>query len=269
MQKQTGFAEINGAKIYYEIAGAGHPLVFIHGGLVDSRLWDENFEAFARRYRSIRYDLRGFGNSTAAPGAYSLHNDLYALLKSLEVAKAHVIGLSLGGGTALNFAIAYPEMVSALVLVGSGLPGYDMQPSKELEDKYERMKAAEKNGDMPTAVELSLQIWTDGPNRKPEQVDQKFRARIAEMSALAIAAPDLGAPQALDPPAIARLEEIHVPTLIVLGDQDVPGIFGIADILQRDIVGARRVIIKDAAHHLVLEKPVEFNRAVLEFLNKI
>src|SRR6266851_3278425 len=116
-QPQTGFAELNGTRLYYEVAGEGHPLVLIHGGLVDRRLWDDQFDVFAQHYRVIRYDIRGFGNSDVPAGPYSNYEDLYGLLKFLGVEKAYIMGLSMGGGIDIDFTLAHPEMVAALIPV--------------------------------------------------------------------------------------------------------------------------------------------------------
>src|SRR5439155_21106094 len=113
---QHGYCDVNGGKIYYEVAGQGHVLVLIHGGQLDRRMWDEQFQFFAQKYRVIRYDVRGFGNSPAATKPYSNTEDLAALLKCLKVDKAYLVGLSLGGMTAINFALIHPEMVDALAL---------------------------------------------------------------------------------------------------------------------------------------------------------
>ncbi len=109
-QVQSGFAEINGGKIYYEVAGSGHPLVLIHGGQMDRRMWDEQFDLFSKSYRVIRYDVRGFGKSPASTNVYADEEDLAALLKYLQVDKAYIVGLSLGGRIAIDFALTHPDM---------------------------------------------------------------------------------------------------------------------------------------------------------------
>ena len=108
----TGFTDANGAKIYYEVAGGGPPLVFVHGYALDRRMWDDQFEIFAPRYRVVRYDLRGFGRSgvpTAAP--FSNHDDLRRLFDVLGIERAHICGLSMGGGVTIDFALEYPDRV--------------------------------------------------------------------------------------------------------------------------------------------------------------
>jgi pimeloyl-ACP methyl ester carboxylesterase len=135
--RSTGFAEINGTKLYYEQMGKGRTIVLVHGGLVDSRLWDDQFKEFAKRYRVIRYDLRGFGKSDAPLASFSPIEDLRALLAFLKVEHATVVGVSLGGMIATDFALEYPETVEALVLVGSGLRGDKRPQDKQMAAIYQ------------------------------------------------------------------------------------------------------------------------------------
>jgi pimeloyl-ACP methyl ester carboxylesterase len=263
MDSATGF--FNG--LYYEIAGEGHPLVLIHGGLVNSGLWDDQFEVCAGQHRTVRYDVRGYGKSLPPTSYYSNHGDLRDLLDHLGIAQAFVLGLSMGGSIAIDFALAYPDRVAALIPVAAGLSGYRTTTNTTLRDE---MIAAYERGDKERAVELSLQVWTDGPQRTPDQVDPVVRERIRAMTVHTFDLPDVEAwLQRLEPPAIDRLAEIHAPTLFVVGDQDVEDILKIGDRIVANVPGAQRVIIPGTAHHLNLERPAEFNRIVLEFLDSL
>jgi pimeloyl-ACP methyl ester carboxylesterase len=263
MESTTGY--FNG--LYYEIAGEGQPLVLIHGGLVNSGLWDDQFEVFAGHYRTLRYDVRGFGKSQPPVSYYSNHGDLRDLLESLGIKRAYVLGLSMGGGIAIDFTLAYPNHVAALLPIAAGLGGYHATSNAALRDE---MIAAYESGDMERAVELSLQAWTDGPYRTPDQVDPAVRERIRAMTVHTFDLPDVEQwLQRLEPPAIDRLAEIQVPTLFVVGDQDVEDILKIGDLIIANVHGAQRAIIPGTAHHLNMEQPAEFNRIVLEFLNSL
>lgn len=267
---QTGFADVNGTRLYYEVAGTGHPLLLIHGGLVDRRLWDDQFNVFAQHYQVIRFDVRSFGDSapiTAETPPYSLEEDLYSLLKFLGIEKTYVLGLSMGGALAINFTLMYPEMVDALIPVAMGLSGFE--PAEEDRASEAEVDEAIRSGNVARAVELTLRFWTDGPMRTPEQVNPAVREKVRAMTTRNFERPEdenATQPRALEPPAISRLSEIHVPTLIIFGDQDVRDILKIADILEKEIPGAKKVVIPGTAHHLNLEKPEEFNRIVLDFL---
>ncbi|HZY40564.1 MAG TPA: alpha/beta fold hydrolase [Anaerolineae bacterium] len=265
----TGFADFNGGKIYYEVAGQGRPLVLIHGGLVNSGLWDKQFYVFAEQHRVIRYDVRGYGQSDAPTSPFSHHADVRALLDSLGVERATVLGLSMGGAIAIDFALAYPERTLALIPVAAAISGY--RPPESIRSLWSPINEAYERGDKALALELSLQVWTDGPQRTPDQVDQAVREHIRAMTAHEFARPEIDEQllQELDPPAYDRLGEIHAPTLVITGDADVPYINQLMDHAVATIPGAQHVVIHNAAHHLPLERPEEFNRAVLEFLKQV
>jgi pimeloyl-ACP methyl ester carboxylesterase len=259
----TGFVEVNGAPLYYDIAGAGHPLVLIHEGIADSRMYDDQFGAFAQHYRVIRYDVHGFGRSGIPAGSFSSHEALHDLLRVLGVERTYLLGMSMGGGIAIDFTLTYPTMVDALILVAAGVGGYTA--SDVVKQQWSEVGAALDRGDVAQAVELALRMWVDGPMRSAEQVDPAVRERVREMMAHAFALPESD-PQPLEPPALSRLAEIHVPTLIIVGSGDVPDILAQADLLEHGITGAQKVVIPGVAHVPNMERPQDFNRIVLDFL---
>ncbi|MBI1882247.1 MAG: alpha/beta hydrolase [Chloroflexi bacterium] len=268
----SGFAEVNGAKLYYEVMGEGHPLVLIHAGIADRRMWDDQFDMFARHYRVIRYDVRGFGksrtieNTANASVLYSDHQDLYELLRFLDIDRIFVLGVSNGGRIATDFALAYPHMVTALIPVAAALGGYEYTDAAT-EQKDAECDEAFARGDIAQAVELNLQLWVDGPRRTATQVNPLVRERARTMLTDLCQQPeDIGERIPLEPPAISRLAEIHIPTFIVIGDQDVPDMLTIADLLAQGISGAEKVVMSGVAHLPNMEKPDEFNQIVLNFL---
>lgn len=264
-QPVSGFVEVNGAQLYYEEAGNGHPLLLIHGGLVHSGMWDDQFEAFARHFRVIRFDLRGFGRSSLPAGEYAFYEDVRGLLDTLNVGQAHIVGLSMGGKVAIDFTLAHPERVTTLLPVASALSGYQFSEStvQRIVEADDRLEA----GDIAAGVELENRLWVDGPGRTPEMVDPGVRERVRAMNTANYQrAADESIELHLEPAAIDRLAEIGVPTLVIAGDQDVPDILAIAELLQRDIGGAHLAIISNTAHQLNMERPDEFNRIVLGFL---
>ena len=265
----TGFANFNGGKLYYEVAGSGRPLVLIHGGLVNNGLWDKQFFALAEQHRVIRYDVRGYGQSDGPTSPFSHHGDLCALLDFLNVKQAAVLGLSMGGAIAIDFALAYPDRTSALIPVAAAIPG--LRPPDSVRSQWSSIGEAYERGDKALALELSLQVWTIGPQRTADQVDAAVLDHIRAMTAFEFARPEIDEQllQELEPPACDRLSDIHVPTLVVSGDADIPYINGNMAYAAATIPGAQHVIIHDAAHHLPLERPEEFNRAVLEFLKQV
>lgn len=267
-RSKAGFAGVNGTRIYYEVAGTGHPLVLVHAGIADLRMWDGQVRVFAEHYSVVRYDMRGFGRSSMVAGPFSHRRDLYDLLRVLGIERACLVGCSKGGQTIIDLALEHPEMVDALVLVGSGLGGYEFAGAPPRQ--WDEMSAAYRRGDLARAAELELQIWVDGPQRTPDQVDPAVRDRVREMDLVALATPaDLGIEQALEPAAVHRLEEIHAPTLVVVGDLDDPNIVAIADRSTAGITGARKVVMSGTAHVPNMERPAEFNRLVLRFLSDL
>src|SRR4249920_17672 len=127
----TGYVEVPGGRLYYEVAGQGQPVLFIHADVSDHSMWDEQVAAFAPNYRVITYDKRGFGKTTSQDGAYSPHEDIAALLAHLGVMRTFVVGLSNGGAQALDFTLEHPEMVDGLVVVAGGVSGFEAAPTED------------------------------------------------------------------------------------------------------------------------------------------
>lgn len=261
----TGFAEINGGKLYYEIAGEGEPLVFSHAAFVDSRMWDDQMEEFAAHFKVIRYDIRGFGKSDLADGPVSLKDDLHQLLQHLGVERATLVGCSMSATAVLDLAIEHPELASAIVVV-NGLPsGYEEEEEWVMTEIEQQMIDAMAAGDHDAASELQIRIWVDGGYRDPGDVDPEVRRRAAEMN-LPTVKNDTSFGDELDPPAFGRLGEVRAQTLIVVGDLDEPVIARAAAVMSDGISEAKMVTIAGTAHVPNMEKPQEFNQAVLSFL---
>ena len=272
-QLLTGFVETNGSTLYYEMMGEGHPFVLLHGGYMDRRMWDDQFAIFSQNYQVIRYDIRGFGKSALPQVPYADWQDLFNLLKFLDLEKAYLLGLSLGGVIALDFTLMYPAMVDALILVGSPIPGYPVElmfTQEQLEQQIKRwqpFEQARRERDIPRMVDLLMDDETLVPSPKYPSARQRVRDNLSEYSFVWVLDP---APkQELVPPAFERLNEIHIPTLIIVGAEDHFQLHKSADKLEQDIVGARRVIISETHHMPNMEKPEEFNRIVYDFLKSL
>lgn len=265
---QTGFAELNGACIYYESAGEGPPLVLVHAGICSSRMWDKQFAEFAKVYHVVRYDMRGYGQSNPVDGLYFHHQDLHELLNFLGIARAHLVGCSIGGATIIDFALAYPAQVASLILVCSALNGYQNPEPRRPPPNLEEIVTAFEQGDLAPANEHDLRTWVDGPQRNPEQVDPMVRAQVSEMNLLALKneAMELGEEQTLKPAGAQRLHEIRGATLLINGDLDQPLILRISEQLAAHITHTRNVVIPGTAHLPNMEQPAHFNTTVLSFL---
>lgn len=268
-QGASGFADVNGGRLYYEVAGSGQPLLLIHAGVADSRMWDNQWSLLAQHYRVIRYDIRGFGQSALTPGAFASYEDAAELLRFLNIERAHVIGMSWGGKIAIDLALAHPEMVQLLVL---GAPSVGGAPQSEEVIRFgQEEDALLERGDLVGATELNLRMWVDGPHRTPEQIDPVVRERVREMQFHAFSLPFLGEVNQyeLEPPAIERLNEIRAPTLVIVGDLDVDEKVLLAQRIVGEVVGARLVTRADVGHMVSMERPDEFNQIVLKFLQSV
>ena len=268
-QTKTGFANINNAQIYYETAGSGTPFVMIHAGIADHRQWNNEFTHFAQNYQVVRYDMRGFGKSEPVDGDFNPLSDLRALLDTLGLqAPLFLMGCSMGGALAMDFALAEPARVKALIMVDSGPSGLELDVPAS--PKFAEVEKAFEAGDLDLVAEIETQIWFDGVARAPDQVDQAMRKLVYEMdrNALSHEIKQLGKrlPNT-DMPAFNRLAELDLPVLIIVGDRDTPFTLAAADYMMEKLPSAQKVIIEDAAHLPNLEHPREFQEVIKNFLN--
>jgi 3-oxoadipate enol-lactonase len=254
--------------VWHDRHGKGPAVVLVHAGIADSRMWEPQLRPFAKTHTTIRVDLPGFGKSPIETNPVSYRGSVSAALDAFELERAAIVGTSLGGTTALELALDTPERVTALVLVGAGIDDHDW--ADELNDFDKAETEAIERGDLETAVKVNLDLWVAGPRRSLDEVDPQVRqlAREMQMHAFRQKWPDDLRALKLDPPASQRLRDVAVPTLVVTGDEDVVDIIRIGDRLAREIPDAERATIGGAAHLPNLERPAEFNRLVLGFLDE-
>jgi 3-oxoadipate enol-lactonase len=257
-------------ELWHEVAGEGPPVLLIHEGICDSRMWGPQWRTFPRLHRTVRCDLRGFGRTPLPRGNYSHARDVVALLDRLAPGATSLVGVSLGGRVALEVALARPDLVERLVLVGTALPGHAW--SETVRRYGEEEDAAVARGDLDAAVEANLRMWVDGPNRRPDDVDATVRRFVGEMQrrALELQVPvlDEAEEELLVPELATRYAEVRVPTLVVVGSEDVSDMHAMADELASGIGSARKVTIARTAHVPSLERPNEFDELVLPFLDQ-
>jgi pimeloyl-ACP methyl ester carboxylesterase len=228
-------------------------------------MWDDQVTAFSARYQMIRYDARGFGRSSPAGStSYSSVDDLYALLRYLNVERATVIGLSMGGGIASAFAVTYPSVTRALVLVDALIWGY--RGSSEWGDFLTELRQVARASGVAAARERWLSHQMFAAARARPEVIGRARDIAADFSGWHWLNRD---PERwINPPTIERLGDIRCPTLVVVGGRDAPDFLGTADVLARQIPSARKVVLPGVGHLANLEAPAELNRAVLSFLSE-
>jgi pimeloyl-ACP methyl ester carboxylesterase len=239
--------------------------------VADSRQWNNEFAALAERYHVIRYDMRGYGKSEPVDGEFSHLSDLISLLDALKIhGPVIMMGCSMGGGIAMDFALLYPSRVQALIMVGSGPTGLEIDVPTP--SKFADVEKAFEAGDLDLVAEIETQIWFDGSGRTPEQVDQAMRKLLYEMNRIALAheVKQLGKrlPNT-ESPAFARLESLNLPVLVIVGTHDTPYILAAADYMTEKLPSAQKVIIEDAAHVPNMDHPHEFQRIVQEFLKNL
>lgn len=253
---QAESIDVPGGKLWYEVRGEGPPLVLLHDGLVPSGTWDDQMPAFARLFRTVRYDRRGYGRSEAAKEAFSDVDDLHAVLEALKIDRAVLVGCSNGAKLAVDYALAHPDRVGTLVLVGpvvSGLPYSEHFQRRGLEN-FQSPKGL---------IEAWVQdryILDPASTRARERLRALLKGSPTPLVNRGIAS------LASKRPAVGRLSEIKVPTLILVGASDIPDVHAHAGALEAGIQGSRRVVISDAGHLIHLEKPDLFNETVLKFL---
>lgn len=263
VQTARGFAEVNGTRLAYEVTGHGTPVVLIHGFTLDQRLWDDQIAAFAAVHRVVRYDLRGFGRSAPPrPGeSYTHADDLRALMTYLGIQQAAVVGLSLGGWVALEFTLTYPHNVSHLVMVDAALREYGSNP--EIGEFIGPLYATGR-----TDVAAAKTMWLAHPlfavTQSLPDAAPRLAAMVGDYSGCHWAYDDPHPP--LVPPAFRRLHELHVPTLVLIGEYDHSFFHETADFLAAGIPGVRNSVISHAGHLPNMDEPAEFNRLVLDFL---
>jgi 3-oxoadipate enol-lactonase len=252
----------------HEVTGSGPALLLVHAGIADRRMWDGQVGPFAAAgWTVIRADLPGFGETPLPAGPVALWATLRDLLDHLGVERAVVAGASLGGRAAVDLALAVPERVRALVLVGSGLAGHRFaEPA--LFELWDRSEAALERGDHEEAARVEIGTWVAGMGRGPEAVDPEVGRRVREMllAAYAHGEADLEEP---DPPAATRLGVPAAPRGVGAAAHDRPDIHAMADALAGGIAGAERVVLAGTGHLPNLERPAAFNRVVLEFLGRV
>jgi 3-oxoadipate enol-lactonase len=255
--------------IAYDDEGSGEPIALIHAGVADRRMWDPLVADLAGRYRLIRHDARGFGETLPPGGPWSHHTDVLSLLDELLVGRAHVIGASMGAGIAVEAALARPGAVASLVLVGPGGALFGDAP-RELRPIWAAEIDALDRGDLDAAVEVNLRAWVDGPRRAADAVDPVVRAFVGRMQRDAFELPEWDPETApeheLSPAAVDRLGELSCPVLVVVGDGDQPAVREAAERIASAAPRVRLVVWPDVAHVPSLERPAAFSELVSEFL---
>jgi len=276
LSKKTGFADINGARLYYELAGEGQPFAMIHAGISDHRLWNNEFDYFANHYQVLRFDMRGYGKSKPVEGEFNIQDDFEALLDTLNIdAPMILMGCSIGAGLVIDFALTHPERVKSLILVGGAPAGLELEDlGLEVEEPVELFAQAEKAfeaNDLDLTTELDMQIWFDGMGRTKDDVNPTIRQFAFDINRTVIEheAKDLGKHirKKFDKPATECFDELTLPILLIVGENDIPLMIAATDYMEQHLPNATKVIMSDTAHLPNMEHPQVFQQLVKDFLS--
>ncbi|MCF7635766.1 MAG: alpha/beta hydrolase [Dehalococcoides mccartyi] len=261
-------ARLPGVDLSYREAGSGPALVFMHAGITDSRSWHNQLCEFAKDYHVIAPDMRGYGQSVITGDIFNYYRDVLELLHLLRIDKAVLAGNSVGGTYALDLALLHPDMVSALVLVDPCMRGYRNTDEKFL-DLDRQLEELISLGQKTKAIELYLQIWLVGNGRTDADIDKgvyRLCKKMLEENYQAVVGGKRE--QRLKRPEAEDYLSLKIPTLVLVGEHDVPDMHTIGDRFVKSIPRASFQEIKQAGHLPALEKPAEFNSLLREFLGQ-
>ena len=241
--------------------GDGDPLVLVHAGVADARMWHAVVPALARAHRVVRYDMRGFGATRSMPGAFSDADDVRALLDALRIERAHLVGASAGGLHALELAAIAPDRVASLVLLDAALP--DIEPSPRLLAFAEAEESAIELGKIDEAVAVNVRMWA-------QDSTAEVQALVADMQRVAfeLQLREGADPGELDPPVSERLAQIAVPVTVAYGDRDVEDFVAVATRLHAELPHATLHVIEGAGHLPALDRPEDVAQLILRHLER-
>lgn len=266
----SGFVNTGSGRLFYESRGRGKAVILIHAGRIDSRMWDRQLQTFSEKYRVIRYDIKGYGKSDTPNTKFSDREDLHSLLGKLNIKAAHLIGSSNGGSVAIDFALAHPDMVASLVVVGTNIDGYEMDEEESkawagFKELWKREDELVQEGRLEEVVKLEMERWH---RHSPKEAREKlFKMHIENTRAYKTEPWKLQVHESR--PSFKRVSEIKAPTLVITGDLDVPGIKMMNDKLHKMMPGSRKVMILGADHLVNLSRPDEFDKTVIDFLDDL
>jgi pimeloyl-ACP methyl ester carboxylesterase len=259
-ESRTAQLGVTNGRLEYDVAGRGPAVILIHGGLVDRRMWDGQVSWLAAKHLVVRYDLRGLGKSSNPTTAYSPLDDLDHLMKHLKIQKAILVGLSLGGMVAMDFALEHPERVEALVLCAPGLRGFPSNPSEQLKSAYRALYTNDPDG-IDKLLDTGFgAVTTDARSKMRLMLNENLRRALRADGKLV---------QWPMPPTIERLPQIQAPTLVLIGTDDEPELIAIADLLGQKIPSATKIVLPGAKHHMNLDVPERFDQQVRDFIVRL
>ena len=264
---ETGFAEVNGTRLYYEVAGAGDPVVLIHGNFGDRRYFDGQFEALAGHHRVLRYDIRGYGQSMPPEEGvpYSDFDDLAELMTRLDVDRAHVAGFSMGSAIAVDFCLAFPDRCRSLIAIGPWFHGYDSPVAQAMFQAFGVIGTAAVSGGRDAALEQLLAATWWYPDKVPPRVFDRIETIWSDYAFWHFRHPDPR--RTLTPPAAEQLERMTSPTLVITAEYDLDACRAVARQMDARIPHSTMLDLAGATHFMFMEEPEQVNAAMLDFID--
>jgi pimeloyl-ACP methyl ester carboxylesterase len=257
---------VPGGELHAETTGSGPAVVLLHSGTMNLSMWDELVQPLLEAgHQVVRYDERSHGRSSTAITDYHPDDDLEAVLTALDLPAAALIGCSMGGATAMDFALTRPERVTAVALIGGGISPPTFEDPFVLAQHAEQAAAIEAK-DAERYVAALLRLGVDGPHRSPEQVDPALRERCRQLAMATVAAHHQATGVQLWRDAMSNLEKITAPVLIVIGELELADLHRIADEAQRRLPDVRRLTLPGVGHLAHLEAPDAVAAAVVSHL---
>lgn len=263
-QMGSGMIAVDGGRLFYDEAGSGDCIVLVHDGLVHREIWEAQFPVLARTHRVVRYDRRGYGKSDVPQAQYSNVADLLCVFEQLGIERAWLMGMSAGGGLCLDFTIAHPERVVGLILTGAVVGGFDY--TNHMNTRGGRLTREILTD--PEALRRYM-VMTDPYEMAPTSIAARARVKAlleAYPGNTALERHHLALPP--ETPALGRLGEIRVPTLLIVGEHDIADVHAHAGAIDAGIPGARRVVLNGAGHLVPMEAPKAFLAEVQTFLKE-
>lgn len=265
--QNTRSLNVGDAAISYDLAGKGRTVIFIHGWAHNKSVWDDQVPVFSKRYRVLRPDSRGFGASTGFADASADPLDLLILLEALRIDHAYIVGHSRGGGVALRFAAAYPDRVDGLVLYGAGgLADFPFPP--EVRQLFGSLPGVAKQYGLDSVLKLVLTTGIGWAPPGRTDVDARLSKLWASYSGKDLLDPHPESGK-VPLPNIGRLSTMRMPTLVIVGDHEMPFITAAADTFARRMPNAKKVVIPNAGHAAHFAQPTAFNGALLDFFAEV
>jgi pimeloyl-ACP methyl ester carboxylesterase len=260
---QNGLVNVNGGTLYYETLGKGAPVILIHGGFGDRRMWDDQFTPLAQAFKVIRYDHRGFGKSPAAGQTYSPVDDLVKLMDHLDLKRANLVGNSMGGTLALDFALLQPMRTGAVVVIASTAAGYPT-PEEDRRSVETVMNAARRDG-TGAAVDLWLKHPMVNVTATHPDAGPRLRTMIQDNQRLFLN--EHWPAEPVSPPTYERLVELKANVLFIVGDRDVAAVRDGARASAARIKGAKVETISGADHLPQMVAPDRVNKLLVDYIS--